>query len=114
MSVFNTNLIIHTGTDFEQTFILEDDRTNSAKDLTGYTGVAKFKQYPNAYSTGDDAFEVTFTNRTLGKIRIAMANTATAKLEPGKFFYDVLLNDGSAVETVIEGQLIVKRSVTRL
>ncbi len=113
MSVFNTNLIIHTGTDFEQTFILEDDRTNSAKDLTGYTGVAKFKQYPNAYSTGDDAFEVTFTNRTLGKIRIAMANTATAKLEPGKFFYDVLLNDGSTVETVIEGQVIVKRSVTR-
>ena len=57
MAVFNTNLIIHTGTDFEQTFILEDDRTNSAKDLTGYTGVAKFKQYPNAYSTGDDVFE---------------------------------------------------------
>ena len=113
MAVFNTNLIIHTGTDFEQTFILEDDRTNSAKDLTGYTGVAKFKQYPNAYSTGDDVFEFAFTNRTLGKIRIAMADTATAKLEPGKFFYDVLLNDGSSVESVIEGQVIVKRSVTR-
>ena len=113
MAVFNTNLIIHTGTDFEQTFILEDDRTNSAKDLTGYTGVAKFKQYPNAYSTGDDVFEFAFTNRTLGKIRISMADTATAKLEPGKFFYDVLLNDGSAVECVIEGQLIVKRSITR-
>ena len=113
MAVFNTNLIIHTGTDFEQTFVLEDDRTNSAKDLTGYTGVAKFKQYPNAYSTGDGAFDFGFTNRTLGKIRISMADTATAKLEPGKFFYDVLLNDGSAVETVIEGQLIVKRSVTR-
>jgi len=114
MAVFNTNLIIHTGTDFEQTFVLEDDRTNSAKDLTGYTGVAKFKQYPNAYSTGDGAFDFGFTNRILGKIRISMADTATAKLEPGKFFYDVLLNDGSTVETVIEGQLIVKRSVTRL
>ena len=114
MAVFNTNLIIHTGTDFEQTFVLEDDRTNSAKDLTGYTGVAKFKQYPNAYSTGDGAFDFGFTNRILGKIRISMADTATAGLEPGKFFYDVLLNDGSTVETVIEGQLIVKRSVTRL
>ena len=113
MAVFNTNLIIHTGTDFEQTFVLEDDRTNSAKDLTGYTGVAKFKQYPNAYSTSDDAFELAFTNRTLGKIRIAMADTKTAKIGPGKYFYDVLLNDGSSVETVIEGQLIVKRSVTR-
>ena len=114
MAVFNTNLLIHTGTDFEQTFVLEDDRTNSAKDLTGYTGVAKFKQYPNAYSTGDGAFDFGFTNRTLGKIRISMADTATAKLEPGKFFYDVLLNDGSTVESVIEGQLIVKKAVTRL
>ena len=113
MAVFNTNLIIHTGTDFEQTFVLEDDRTNSAKDLTGYTGVAKFKQYPNAYSTSDGAFEFAFTNRTLGKIRIAMADTATANLEKGKYFYDVLLNDGSTVECVIEGQLIVKRAITR-
>ena len=113
MAVFNTNLIIHTGTDFEQTFVLEDDRTNSAKDLTGYTGVAKFKQYPNAYSTGDGAFEFAFPNRTLGKIRITMTDTVSAGLEPGKYFYDVLLNDGSAVECVIEGQLIVKRSITR-
>ena len=113
MAVFNTNLIIHTGTDFEQTFVLEDDRTNSAKDLTGYTGVAKFKAFPNAYSTGDGAFDFGFTNRKLGKIRISMADTATANLEPGKYFYDVLLNDGSSVESVIEGQLIIKRSVTR-
>ena len=113
MAIFNTNLIIHTGTDFEQTFVLEDDRTNSAKDLTGYTGVAKFKQYPNAYSTSDGAFDFSFPNRTLGKIRIAMTDTVSAGLEPGKYFYDVLLNDGSAVESVIEGQLIVKRSVTR-
>ena len=113
MAVFTTNLIIHTGTDFEQTFILEDDRTNSVKNLTGYTGVAKFKQYPNAYSTSDGAFDFAFTNRSLGKIRIAMEDTATAKLSAGKYFYDVLLNDGSAVERVIEGQLIVKRSVTR-
>ena len=113
MAVFNTNLLIHTGTDFEQTFVLEDDRTNSAKDLTGYTGVAKFKAFPNAYSTGDGAFDFSFTNRGLGKIRITMTDTATAKLEPGKYFYDVLLNDGSSVESVIEGQLIIKRSVTR-
>ena len=113
MAVFNTNLIIHTGTDFEQTFVLEDDRTNSTKDLTGYTGVAKFKQYPNAYSTSDGAFDFSFPNRTLGKIRIAMTDTVSAGLEPGKYFYDVLLNDGSKVESVIEGQLIVKRSVTR-
>ena len=113
MAVFNTNLVIHTGTDFEQTFVLEDDKTNSVKNLTGYTGCAKFKQFPNAYSTSDGAFNFAFTNRELGKIRITMEDTATAKLSAGKYFYDVLLNDGSAVERVIEGQLIVKRTVTR-
>ena len=30
MAVFSNNLTIHTGTDFEQTFMLEDGNTNSA------------------------------------------------------------------------------------
>ena len=44
MAVFSTNLIIYTHTDFEQTFLLEDDQSNSAKDLTGFTGTARFKR----------------------------------------------------------------------
>ena len=39
MAVFSTNLTIHTGTDFEQTFLLEDGLSNSALNLTGYTVV---------------------------------------------------------------------------
>ena len=45
MAVFSNNLTIHTGTDFEQTFMLEDGNSNSALDLTGYTGCAKIKKY---------------------------------------------------------------------
>ena len=111
MAVFNTNLVIHTGTDFEQTFVLEDDRTNSALNLDGYTGCAKIKKYQSSSPTG--TFDLSFTNRPLGKVRIAMADTVTVNLKAGKYFYDVLLNGGSKVERVIEGELLVKKTVTR-
>ena len=111
MSIFNTNLIVHTGTDFEQTFVLEDDRTNSAKVLTGYTGFARMRRYHS--SIPFTAFTLSFTNRTLGKVRISLTDTVTAGLKAGKYFYDVCLKDGTTVECVIEGEVIVKRSVTR-
>ena len=34
MAVFSTNLIVYTHTDFEQTFLLEDNQSNTAKNLT--------------------------------------------------------------------------------
>ena len=44
MAVFSTNLIIYAHTDFEQTFLLEDNQSNSAKDLTGFTATARMKR----------------------------------------------------------------------
>ena len=34
--VYISNLVIYTGTKFEQTFVLEDTQTNSVMNLTGY------------------------------------------------------------------------------
>ena len=111
MAVFSNNLTIHTGTDFEQTFLLEDNRSNSALDLTGYSGCAKIKKYQS--STTAASFALAFTNRTGGKVRITMPASTTINLKAGKYFYDVLLNSGSNVERVIEGEVLVKRAVTR-
>ena len=111
MAVFSNNLTIHTGTDFEQTFMLEDGNTNSALNLTGYTGCAKIKKYQS--STVAAAFSLSFTNRATGKIRITMGESTTNTLKAGKYFYDVLLNSGSNIERVIEGEVLVKKSVTR-
>ena len=111
MSIFNTNLIVHTGTDFEQTFVLEDDRTNSAKNLTGYTGYARMKKYSS--SSSFTQFDLAFANAALGKLRISLTDTTTAGLKAGKYFYDVCIKDGTNVECVIEGEVIVKRAVTR-
>mgnify|MGYP001236753188 CR=1 FL=1 len=111
MAVFNTNLVIHTGTDFDQTFVLEDDRTNSAKNLTGYTGSARMRRYYSSPLT--QSFQLDFTNRPLGKIRLSMTDIITKDLKPGKYSYDVCLRDGSLVECVVEGEVLVKKSVTR-
>ena len=63
MAVFSTNLIIYKHTDFEQTFILEDSQSNSAKDLTGFTGTCKMQRTLNLGSL--TAFNLAFTNSCL-------------------------------------------------
>ena len=111
MAVFSTNLIIYKHTAFEQTFVLEDGQTNSAKDLTGFTGTCRMQRTLNLGSL--TAFTVTFTNRSLGKIRISLTDEQTAVIEEGRYFYELNLTDSNGVvERVIEGQVIVKHPVT--
>ena len=111
MAVFSTNLIIYKHTDFEQTFILEDSQSNSAKNLTGFTGTCKMQRTLNLGSL--TSFTLAFTNRLLGKVRISLTNTQTADIEEGKYFYELMLTDPNDVtERVIEGVVIVKHPVT--
>ena len=59
------------------------------------------------------AFTVTFTNRSLGKIRISLTDEQTAVIEEGRYFYELnLIDSNGVVERVIEGQVIVKHPVT--
>ena len=80
--------------------------------LSGYTGCAQLKKYEKSISSG--SFTVDFTNRQLGKVKISMASTVTEELKPGKYFYDLLLNDGDSIQRVVEGTVLVKKSVTRI
>ena len=111
MAVFSTNLIIYKHTDFEQTFILEDSQSNSAKDLTDFTGTCKMQRTLNLGSLTE--FNLAFTNRALGKVRISLTSAQTANIADGKYFYELMLTDSSGVvERVIEGVVIVKHPVT--
>jgi len=112
MTVYTTNLVIHTGTDFEQTFVFEDDMSNSALNLTGYSGCARLKKFET--SSPAASFTVSVTNIELGKVKIALSAATTINLRPGTYFYDLLLNNGTKVTRVIEGQAIVKKAVTRI
>ena len=111
MAVFSTNLVIYKFTDFEQTFLLEDSQSNSAKNLTGFTGTCKMQRTLNLGEL--TAFNLAFTNRELGKVRISLTNTQTANIADGKYFYELMLTDpNGVVERVIEGVVIVKHPVT--
>ena len=111
MGVFSTNLLIYKHTDFEQTFILEDSQSNSAKDLTDFTGTCKMQRTLNLGSLTE--FNLAFTNRALGKVRISLSSSQTANIEDGKYFYELMLTDpNGVVERVIEGVVIVKHPVT--
>ena len=111
MAVFSTNLIIYKHTDFEQTFVLEDSQTNSFKDLTDFTGTCKMQRTLNLGSLTE--FNLAFTNRALGKVRISLSSTQTANIADGKYFYELMLTDpNGVVERVIEGVVIVKHPVT--
>ena len=112
MAVFSTNLIVYTHTDFEQTFLLEDNQSNSAKNLTGFTGTARFKRQIQDLSD-PTAFNISFPNRALGKVRISLSDDQSALIKPGKYFYEILLKDSNdKVERVVEGTVIVKQPVT--
>ena len=111
MAVFSTNLVIYKYTDFEQTFMLEDSSTNSAKDLTGFTATCRMQRTLNLGSL--TSFSLAFTNRLLGKVRISLTSTQTANIADGKYFYELMLTDpNGVVERVIEGIVIVKHPVT--
>ena len=112
-ATYTANLLIYTGTDFTQSFVLEDSQSNSLKDLTGYNGCAQMKRYESSLKTGD--FTVTFANdRTSGKVTVSMGASDTAALKAGKYFYDLLLNSPTGTTSrAVEGTVLVKRSVTR-
>ncbi len=110
MAAYVSNIVIDVGADFNQTFNIEDS-TNAPLDLTGYTGASKMKKHSSS-STTTATFSVSFPNRSLGRMRISLGSSITNGLKPGRYVYDVLLNDGAEKTRVIEGSAIVTAGVT--
>ena len=83
--VFVNDLVLHTGTDFTVTFVLEDAVSNSLKDLSSYTACAQLRRYETSQTTRD--FSVTFAaDRSSGRVKVSMGSTDTADLKAGKYF----------------------------
>ena len=108
-----TNLVLYTGADFDQTFVLEDAQSNSVKDLTGFNGCAQMKRYESSLKTAD--FIVSFANdRATGRVTLSLLAADSTNLKPGKYFYDLILNSPTGSTTrAVEGTVLVKKSVTR-
>jgi hypothetical protein len=109
MTVYVSNIVINAGSDFSQTFNLENV-ANSPLNLTGYTGSALMKKHPA--SLGTTAFVVSFPNRIFGQVALSLGSSITSTLKPGRYCYDILLNDGSIKTRVVEGSAIVTAGIT--
>ena len=112
--VFITNIVLYTGTDFAQSFVLEDYRSNSVLDLTGYTGKGQLKKYASESQAGEFSFTLANDPKT-GRFTIEMLSGVTSTLKPGSYMYDILIKDPSGTVTrAVEGTALVKKSVTRI
>jgi hypothetical protein len=110
MAAYVSNIVIDVGTDFIQTFNLEDSG-NAPLDLTSYTGSSFMKKHPSSLTT-TATFAVSFPSPTQGQLRISLGSTVTNGLKPGRYVYDVLISDGSIKTRVVEGSAIVTAGVT--
>ena len=112
MAVYVSNIVINSGTTFSETFTLESTTTNSAFDLTGYTGAAQMRKHAGA-STGHD-FTVEFQDPTTnGQLILSMTATTTSAIKAGRYVYDVVITKDSNKQTVVEGNVLVREGVTR-
>jgi len=111
MSVFVANITIPIGSDFDQTLFLEDAVSNSPLNLTGYTASSSMKKHAASLTTAAN-FEVSFPNAVNGQIRIALASSLTTALRPGRYCYDILLNDGTKKTRIVEGSALVTGGIT--
>jgi len=113
MAVYVSNIVINTSTTFSQSFTLESVNTNSILDLTGYTGRSEMRKHSGS-TTGITTFTVSFPDRTGGQVNIGLTTTQTASLKPGRYVYDLLIDDGAGtIDRVVEGMAIVSQGVTR-
>ena len=110
MAAYVSNISIEGGANFDQSFNLENS-ANAPLDLTGYTGTAMMKKHA-ASLRNTATFTVAFPNRAAGQVKISLGATTTSALKPGRYVYDLLLNDGSVKTRVVEGSAIVTAGVT--
>ena len=111
-TVYTVNLTIYTGIDFNQIFVFEGLSTNSRLNLSGYQLCAKMRKAEE--SSTYTPFNVEIKDVSNARVGLNMTSAVTSALKPGKYLYDILLQDPSGnTERVVEGQVNVKRTVTR-
>ena len=103
------NLIIDQGTDY-QTDITLTDLDDNTVNLSGYTANAQIRK--TYTSSNAVSFSVTLEEAT-GVVKLALTDTQTANITPGRYVYDVLLTANNVTSRIVEGIVTVTPGVTR-
>ncbi|MEY3470460.1 MAG: Synechococcus phage [Actinomycetota bacterium] len=112
-SVYVNNLVINSGSNFNQGFDLEGSFTNSSLDLTGYSVSAQMRKWSGSSTAINFNTEIG-SPPTSGKIILSLNSQQTSAIKPGRYVYDVVVTDSFGVKTrVLEGMVLVREGVTR-
>jgi hypothetical protein len=107
MAVPAVNIVVEQGTDYEEVFTVNNP-DGSPLDLTGHSGVAKIRKFPD--STSSTSFNVGIVS-TAGQVVVSLANTVTANLKSGRYYYDVIIISPQSKKTkVVDGMVLVNPS----
>jgi hypothetical protein len=114
MTVYVSNLVINSGTDFEQSFDLESAEENSALNLDNYSVFSQIRKHSG--SSNYISFTTQVTDSSSGQIIIKLTSEQSSNLKPGRYVYDIIVqNNISNIKTrVIEGMVLVREGVTKL
>ena len=110
MAVPSVNITIEQGADFTATFTIANN-DSSVYNLYSSTAIARLRKHHSSTKSYD--FTTTITIAT-GKVRLDMSDDVTSTLEPGRYYYDILLtNTSSGLKTrVIEGMAMVSGGIS--
>ena len=106
------NMVVPQATTFQFASVIKEDST--PWDLTGYTGIMTVRPFLGSTTTtlvASTANGKMTLGGTSGTITVDLSAVDTAiKAEP--YVYDLMLDSGSIITRVLEGQFIVTAGVT--
>ena len=111
MAVYVKNIIIPAGDDFDETFTVTQYDDGSYLNLNGYSAKSYLKKHPSSLNV-TASFEVSFPDRDNGDLMISLGSTITSSIRPGRYSYDVVIDNGSKKKRIVEGSAIVTAGVT--
>lgn len=112
-AVYTSNIVIDSGSDFYQTFSLEDTNTNDSLNLSGYSIYSQLRKWSG--SSNAVSFASTVVSSSQGTVSIGLSASASVSLKPGRYVYDILIQDPTGKKTrVIEGMVLVREGVTKI
>jgi len=112
-AVYVNNLVINSGSDFSQSFTLEEIDGNTLLNLTDHQVNAQMRKWSGSSSAVNFTASIEYPP-TDGKIIIALTSTQTSNIKPGRYVYDILITNSFGIKNkVIEGMVLVREGVTR-
>ena len=105
-------LTLEQGATFNSVITVRDNQ-GVAQNLSGYSARSQMRR--SYYSSSKKDFTVTITSAPGGEITMYMSAANTANVTPGRYVYDVELQDNSTgdVTRIFEGIATVLPNVTR-